>query len=280
MKEIALVHLVWQPAGLEPFRQFLSSYQEQPAGIDHTLLVVYNGFSSQSASQHRDLASEFPHQELHLSRPVRDIEAYFQAAHGIDARYVCFVNSYSMPLADGWLRMLHEKINQPGIGAVGATGSWESLYTNHLQIQLSRTRWTAIDWAKFLPRQWRLRRYRADFAPAPTPHLRSNSFMIERSRWLALRRAGLRTKWGTWRFESGREGMTSQLREQGLEVTVVGRNGVGYAHQEWPESHSFRMGVQANLLVADNRTRQYDNAPPDLRAQLGHLAWGAAFRDS
>jgi hypothetical protein len=127
---------------------------------------------------------------------------------------------------------------------------------------------------KSVYRQLNLRRYESNFRPAPNPHLRSNAFMLERSRWLSLRPASLRTKWATWLFESGKRGLTPRLTAQGLEVLVVGRDGRGYRSGEWDQSKTFRKGDQVNLLVSDNRTRQYDEAPDDMKRYMRRLAWG------
>jgi len=190
---------------------------------------------------------------------------------------LCFLNSYATMLTPGWLRKLYGHATQPGVGAAGATGSWESFYTNYLlRVTELGPPTSPTARATHLARLWRLRRYRAHFRPAPNPHLRSNAFMIERSRWLALSHSSLKTKWSTWLFESGKAGMTPQLAAQGLEVVVVGRNGRGYSRDEWPASGTFRSGDQANLLVADNRTRQYAEAGEEGRRHLSRLAWGAA----
>jgi hypothetical protein len=68
--------------------------------------------------------------------------------------------------------------------------------------------------------------------------------------------------------------LTTQLTAQGLEVVVVGRDGRGYSANEWPNSKTFRSAEQGNLLVADNRTRQYADADEELKQYLRELAWG------
>jgi hypothetical protein len=69
--------------------------------------------------------------------------------------------------------------------------------------------------------------------------------------------------------------MTRQLWARGLQTLVVGRDRRALPPQRWAESATFRSGGQANLLVADNRTRQWDAADPAERAHLSRLAWGA-----
>ena len=275
MSEIEVVHLVWKPAGLEPFRDFLRSYREHPAEIDHSLLVLFNGFRGDDLTNHRALLSGIPHRELVAPRSVSDLRAYFWSAGQAEGRFLCFVNSYSTLLAAGWLRKLHENVIRPGVAAAGATGSWESFYSNYLVRMEGVGRLKSLpDWAKHLNRLRKLRRYRTNFQPVPNPHLRTNAFIIERSRWLGLLPGSLRTKWATWLFESGKKGMTPQLTTHGQQVVVVGRDGLGYTHEVWPQSNTFRQDAQANLLVADNRTRQYDEADAEMRLYLRQLAWG------
>ncbi len=276
MSEIEVVHLVWAAAGIEPFRDFLVSYRQHPPGVDHDLVVLYKGFVADGLSEHQTLLADVPHRELRMPFEARDLGAYFWAAERCTGRYLCFINSYSTLLADGWLRTLHDRAIQPGVGAVGATGSWESFYSNYRR-RLADLGPPAslMDQIKHLNRLRKLRRYRTNFDPAPNPHLRSNAFMIERSRWLGLQRSELKTKWQTWLFESGKRGMTAQLGASELEVYVVGRDGRSYPKDSWPESGTFRLGRQDNLLVSDNRTRQYDKADDAGKQYLRELAWGA-----
>jgi hypothetical protein len=74
-------------------------------------------------------------------------------------------------------------------------------------------------------------------------------------------------------LEGGSRSLTRQVQAQGLEALVVGRDGVGYPPGRWPESGTFRRGEQANLLVADNRTRHYQEGGRLTRAGLSWLAW-------
>ncbi len=70
------------------------------------------------------------------------------------------------------------------------------------------------------------------------------------------------TKRGAWALESGRRSITRQVWERGLETLVVGRDGQAYERDRWFDSATFRSGGQRNLLIADNRTRQFDDATP------------------
>ena len=55
---------------------------------------------------------------------------------------------------------------------------------------------------------------------------------------------------------------------------VVGRDGRSYERDRWRESATFRSGGQRNLLIADNRTAQYEQADPAFKRRLEQMAWG------
>jgi hypothetical protein len=59
-----------------------------------------------------------------------------------------------------------------------------------------------------------------------------------------------------------------------LRPVVAGRDGRVFDVPGWPRSATFRAGDQANLLVADNRTDDWERATPERRAELTRMAWG------
>lgn len=202
----------------------------------------------------RAAASGLDHDELHMPRRRLDLAAYADVAEERAEPWLFFCNSNSELLAGGWLATMLEHALRPGIGLVGATASYESFYT------------AAALWEK------PLRRLRFD--PFPNPHVRTNGFLIERELMLDLHWPKVRRKHAAWALESGRRSVTAQIAERGLEPVVVGRDGEAYERDRWPDSGTFRSGDQSNLLIADNRTRQYDDASPEDRRMLARLAWG------
>jgi hypothetical protein len=276
MSDVDLVHLVWKAAGIGPFQRFLEAYRRHSAGVEHQMIVLYNGFAEEDdLGAYRELLGGLRHHELQVPRPVQDIEAYFWAARRTDSRYVSFLNSHSEVLAPDWLLQLCRHVEPRGVGAVGATGSWESMYTNYIRASTNApTKWFGERLARTLKRQWKERFLSARFDPYPNAHLRTNAFLIERERWLSLHAGSFATKWDAWGFESGKQSLTRRLLAHGLDVVVVGRNGVAYAKDEWKASGTFRRDNQRNLLVADNRTRQYAEAGDEDKRYLASLAWG------
>lgn len=300
MSDLCVVHLVWKPLGPAFLRRFLEAYRRVDAGRPHRLLVVLNGFAGDDAGPWRALLEAVPHEELVLGSPVQDIPAYVEAARHAEAETLCFCNSYSEPLVDGWLAMLHARLVQPGVGLVGASGSWESHRSNleHLvspsgvlarvadrlapgrvavaradaRQAISGPRRSAWERLRHLRRE--LARARERFEPFPSPHVRTNGFMVRRALFTGLHVAPVRDKQDALEFESGRASLTRQVEARGLDVLVVGRDGRGYAPPDWWHAGAYRSGDQYNLLISDNRTAEWAAMTPQQRARVSERTWG------
>jgi hypothetical protein len=254
MAEICVVHLVWAPLGPGPLERFAESYREHTAGADHRLLIAFNGFEGAEQLAHtKSLISDLDYEALRMPHRKLDLAAYIAIARQIESPVLCFLNSYSQPLDVGWLDKLAEHLDAPGVGLVGATGSYERLMAESRPL-------------RFVTRPW--------FDPFPNPHVRTNAFMMRRETMLSLKWGEVRTKMGAWRLESGKRSVTRQVWERDLDALVVGRDGKSYASELWHESNTFRSGGQQNLLVADNRTHEFTQADPAEQQRLAELAWG------
>jgi hypothetical protein len=245
-----LVYLSWTPYGLEPARRFLASYRAHPAGAPHRLLVAFAGPPGEDRGPWHRLFDEVEHERLELGTGM-DLDHYRTAAERVAAARYCFVNTVSAILADDWLGKLTTALDRPGVGIVGATGSYET---------------------PNVVRPGPLRRLRPGHEPFPNPHLRTNAFALERTLLVELDWPTGLGKLEAVRLEGGSHSLTRQARERGLEVLVVGRDGA-YPPPRWRQSRTFRSGEQENLLVADNRTRHYAEGGRLTRAGLRWLAW-------
>jgi hypothetical protein len=274
---LGVVHLVWAPLGPGPVRSFLRSYHAHPPGIAHELVIVLNGAPAEASQNRADgsgagalthdgLAAELAgteHRLIELERPVLDLAAYGLSARALNHPRLCFLNSYSVILADGWLANLAQALDDRGTGLVGATASWES------QSQWIRGR------ARYWPYQLaRLRSARRDYPRFPNPHIRTTAFMIERAILLGMNLDAAHDKRDAYLLESGRRSITRQVLERALRAVVVGRDGRVYGVKDWAASRTYRSGEQENLLVADRRTADWLTASPRLRRRLSRDAWG------
>lgn len=243
MIRTAVVHLVWSGAAASSLDRFLKSYDQHPAGVDHDLVFILKGFDNDLAGEAQRLAllGDRRYQTIDLRDTQMDLGDYRIAAEKLTHERLCFLNSHAEILADDWLKKLITVLDMaPSAGMVSATGSHE---------QTSRE------------------------TPFPNVHLRTNGFLIERRRFLDALAPDLTTKAGCGAFEAGPNSLTQQIIQDGLIPYVVDRQGRAWPPESWAESHTFRMGGQENLLIADNRTRAWKEADIPMRDYLETLAW-------
>lgn len=273
MAKLAVIHLVRAANGLAVLQEFVTSYRLFPAGAEHELVLLCKGFTDERALVgHRDLLQGIPHRTLLVADRGLDIGSYREALQHCDHDLLCFLNSFSRILAADWLAKLAAPAQLPEVGLSGATGSWESLLTSLRALAGDRERGLLRRSVSLV----RARREARNYQPFPNPHVRTNAFLARRELLLSLRWPTVRSKANALAFESGVDGLTAQVRRRGLQVLIVGRDGVAQGQEHWPTSRTFRTGNQDNLLVADNQTAAWQRAPAAERQWLARQSWGAA----
>jgi hypothetical protein len=298
MRDIGVIYLCRFAEGEEPVRRFLRTYRNHAAGVDHDLHIVFKGFEDRASfDSYRMLFDGVDINAIVIEDSGFDLGAYAQAAQLVSNRRLIFLNTFSQIRGMNWLDHFNRVLDQPGVGIVGATGSLQSnpgsyertLYRVGLRIFDGLARYmgrrNAVVGAS-LPLTMQSRsRWRYVFSPFyyvyliskftryPNPHIRTNAFMLDRAQFLALKFPAFKKKEHALLFESGRWSLTRQLAACGLRAMVVGRNGQAYSADQWRASGTFWSGNQSNLLIADNRTCEYDESSPEMRSYLEHLAW-------
>jgi len=226
------------------FAAFLKSLRRYPAGMPYRPVVIQKGYAPGFI---HPLTSSWPTPDGCTPEIVEvpykgfDLDAYRKAAQAIDSPMLLFFNSYSRILAADWLNKLYSAAKSLGPGAVvGATGSWEAL---------------------------------GEHTTFPNVAIRTNAFMIERDRFLSFTHP-FDTKRDTNLFEAGPDSMTKNIRASGGRVAIVDRDGRVIEPEDWPEAGVFRSGNQEKLLVADNRTMDYQCVSLRRRMRRARLAFG------
>jgi hypothetical protein len=218
---IAVVYLDRFKNGPMPWVTFKSSYDQNPAGVDHTLIPIRKGVGG------------------HVSDMGYDLGAYRFAARRLeDYTHFLFLNSFSEILCPYWLLRFAQAFT-PGVGIVGATASQET-FRNESKPPLRRTIGNLF------------------FGPYPNPHIRTTGFMIRRDVMLEIWPSCFLSKYSCYIFESGKNGLTRRIEKLGLLPLVVGRNGQTYTMRELDYANVFRQGMQENLIISDNKTKSWN----------------------
>lgn len=214
---------------LKSCERFAVSYRRFRPGMEHRLYVIFKGFAgSGELAAARNQFAPIDYEPVHLGDERFDIGAYIEWANQIAERVICPINTASEILCQDWLAKLSANLALPGVGLVGATGSYETQRETD----------------------------GINYPPFPNVHIRSNAFMMERREFCDFTKGMvIKDKTDAFRFESSRNSLTRHVLDQGKDVLLVGRNGRGYSPEFWPRSDTFRQGRQTNLLVGDNQTR-------------------------
>lgn len=268
---IDVIHLVYRPFGLDPFRRFIASYREHPAGTDHRLLVAFKGFVDETDTlPWRALLDDVPHDAVLVPDGGLDIGSYLTLAASSSADLLCLFNSRSVILANDWLAKLGGALAAQGGGAVAATGSWQGFASDPWRRHYPTRR---RGWARGIQRAILARWTWLSFPPFPNPHLRTNAMLLPRRLLLSLGLRPPQSKRHAMAFESGWHGLSRTLRRRKLPIALVGRDGRSFAIEDWPTSDIFWQGGQNELLVADNQTEMFAAADSVRQAELSDYAW-------
>jgi hypothetical protein len=310
--DLQVVYLLWAPLGETVVQRFADSYRAQPAGVEHRLVVLCNGFDGPNDARlvaaQRELEG-IEYTTIILDDSVLDLAAYRIAAERLSPARCCFLNSFSTILAPGWLAHLSEALDAPDVGLVGASGSWGSM-RSWVRFQFGfggayarpfsdRKRTIRILGAiaqrnltepppsgslapklRTLESILMLQTVRnavaqsRGFRPFPSPHVRSTGWMIDSETVAQLRLDSLESKVATYRLESGADSLTAQVQGLGLRTLVVDRQGREFDPGDWPASRTFWQGRQENLMIADKQTGHYDEVDDAGRYVLAGFAWG------
>ena len=239
--DTAVVHLLRRCNPPETFVRFVESYRRTAESFPHDLIVIFKGFDIGEEAWALEALAGVRFQRVDWPDVEFDLGPYLHFGRSLPYRYFCFLNSWSYILAENWLTKLSDALRElPQAGVVGATGSWLSIFGDR---------------------------------PFPNHHLRTNSFLISKELLCQLRSWPMRDKLDTYRFESGANGMTSQLLELGLEPYVVDCHGRGWRKEEWNKSRTYCSSDQEGLLIADNQTNAYQYGISRRRRRLMRSAW-------
>jgi hypothetical protein len=305
----SVVHLVRRNTPLAVFERFLESYRRNEAGVEHRFVLLCKGFSSAAElAPVLERLDGLRAERIDVPDDGYDLTAYRVAAAALTPSRCCFLNSYSTILAANWLAHLHAALELPGVGLVGASGSWGShrsfarfalgLGGPYARVYADRRATTATfdsigaggdepppSPSSPPPRRNRFASHRElafavyqqfhGFSPFPAPHVRSTGFMLDAASAVALLGLPLATKFDTYRAESGAASVSARVERSGSRLLVVDRDGNSHGAEDWPDSRTFWQGEQEQLMIADKQTDSYSMGNDEQRLALSRFAWGS-----
>ena len=269
-KSLAVVHLVVRELGIDFFREFISSYREFDAGVDHVLILALKQFGcDEDFLPYQTELAGIAYEVVHVPDFGHDIGSYVSIAKQTDFQRYCFINSKTELNADKWLKMLTDEQDKHPHGIAGSTGSWQSLASDALKYGPHKRPAVVMNVRRVLGYLW----LRRKFPKFPNPHIRTNVFVVSRDIFLSLNFGNIGSKDDTWKLESGQSSISRQIKARGGELLVVDSQGRSYRPESWAGSGTFWQDSQQGLLAKDRQTRIYEQAKQTERSAMTAEAW-------
>ena len=298
-KELNVVFLIWVPYGIKYLESFIKSYLSFPSNVEHDLVILFNGCQNDGEIEeyHRFLKNSGISYSYLIMRSGQDILAYRFAAENLSSKYLLFFNTYAEILSDNWGLYYLNTIKAGDVGLAGATGSWQSKSSWVFQ----RVRWIFASESAIKKNISYFASKKVKIGPVsllvpprltllgalikslpdifsypyfPNAHLRTNSFIVERTFWLDFRFNSVRNKKEAYRMESGNNSFTRQTIQKGKKVLIINRLGQTFEPSKWVYSGTSWIGDQENLLVSDNFTKLYQQEDGETRITMSKSVWG------
>jgi hypothetical protein len=264
--EIGVCYLARVADGVDPLIRFLESYEKFNSGIEHDLIIGFKaGILPSENDRAKEIFSKIKHIAIALPDKGYDIGAYFEMAKIVNYKYLLFLNTFSEIKIEFWLKIYIDALVEKKSEFLGTTASWQSSYSGKY-CNLHKKIKSIPDILVWLKTLWA-------YPIFPSPHVRTNAFIVRRDLFLNLKRNDFKKKEDTYLFENGRNSMTNQLKSLGFEVAVVGSDSVVYQIPDWEESKTFWTGNQNNLIVSDNQTRDYELGTEKHKNYLNSCGW-------
>jgi len=243
--QLTAIYVARYKEGIYNYCRFMDSLRR--TRDDFRLFIVYKGFPDIETAYENwhPLASVPTVGTCMMADQGYDLTAYRHGVERVNSPIVVCFNTHTEILNPRWPSIYADALNNPTVGLVGATGSWESFQKGWLRRLL--------------------------FPPWPNPHVRTNAFAMRRDLLLKVWPRWFHTKQRCYLFESGHNSLTRRVWREGLKPVVVTGSNV-YDWWNWRD-----LNYRSNnfgLIAADNQTRRFHELSPAGQSLLHEITWG------
>ncbi len=266
-----VTYIAYEPYGKNYLLRFIEKYKKYQSGYDHDLVICFKQFKSKDAIEEWEniiIQENIKFIKFDDSSEINDFDvgSYFRISENFSNRHILFLNTYSKPNSNNWLRIYINHYEDKSI--VGATASMSSLSSQFLNFFYNNKH------SKFQQIRWGLKHlmYVQLF---PNPHIRTTAFFIKAKDLLSIKynKKKFIKKINTNYFEGGRRGLSNQLLKKGFKLILVNSDDKSFLIHEWKNSETFCLGSQKKLLFIDNRTEEYEKSSYEDRLKVSKFCW-------
>jgi len=281
---ISLVYLCrGKDAGISAAEKFIHHYLMYDPGCEHDLVVIFKGWDNALTKEKDKLMLQFDKLSasyIELEDDGFDWAAFMRVTPMLETDFVCYLNTFSRPLTNFWLKNFYECIKIDDVGMCGATGSYKAWRFSFpfFELKPSLIRIYPFKIIKRLINHFLLFGY---YPKKYCPHLRSNGFVTERKIFLDFISTTKipKSKRDCYKLESGTSSFSDFVMSLNKRLVVIDKKGNQYDVQDWISSKTYCSPNQPELCIADNNTDHYDKQSILNKKQMEYDAWGKIIHD-
>tara|TARA_B100000579_G_C22825950_1_gene853137 strand:- start:412 stop:1221 length:810 start_codon:yes stop_codon:yes gene_type:complete len=267
MNYILVVYLISIYDDRKNLKKFIDHYKQHDPGVDHELLICFKNFNKNDPIFEIQELKELKFTKFFDYKNYNDYDwgSYRRIASNFEDKIIFFMNCHSFPIVNNWLKIFIDNYRPKTLLGPGASN--ESMVQSALNGIHSNKKFKSFLYA--------LSNF-VDFPLFPNPHIRSNCFMLSSKDFLNLKLSNKYrfNKKGTWINESGRNGMTNQLKKKNFKVFVVNAEGKLFDEKNWIKSSTYALNNQKKLIVSDKFSRIYEELSEEEKFKYTKLVWG------
>ena len=281
---ISLVYLCrGKDNGFEAAQKFIEHYSMYDSGCKHELIVIFKGWDKTKEMHKQNIKLQFQLLDakfVELDDDGFDWGAYMRVTPMLESDFICFLNTFSRPLSNFWLKNMHDCIKAKDIGICGATAAYKAWRFSFpfFEFRLG----SIISYPLKIIRRLINHFYLLNHYPKQyCPHIRSNGFILEREIFIDFIKTTKIpiSKRDCYKLESGNSSLSNYVMNLNKRLILIDKNGFGYDIEDWINSKTYCSPGQPELCIADNNTDLYDRSNIPNKKQMEHDVWGKIIHD-
>ena len=266
MRKITALYLSTNYTKIINLKNFILNYKKFKSGIKHQLVICFKNLDSKELNKRKKLLKKVEYVEYIDPSQKNDHEwgSIARASHKFNPSIFFYINDYSYPIKNNWLKIIASKYKKKRIiGCSASFSSWasNSYYRNHGDNYLTYL-YKYLYFNIFIPK-------------FPNPNLRANGLLFHTSDYIKfINGKTIDSKKKSLLLESGYKSFTNYFEKKNYEILVVNSDGKLFKKKEWKNSNTFAFKNQEKLIISDKDTRNYAKLNSKSKSKKQITVWG------
>jgi hypothetical protein len=266
MKKIIVTYLSSKYVEAKLLSKFIYNYKRFKSGYNHKLIICFKNLTDEELKKRLKRLKNIKCEIFIDPSNKNDHEwgSLKRICEKNKNNYFFFLNDYTYPVCNNWLKMISGIIKFNRI--IGCSASNSSHFSNAFYRHKNDNYFLAI---------LKLLKYFFFFPKFPNPHIRATGFLIHAKNYLKfIQNKSIKTKFQSLLLESGKKSLTNYFIKKNYELIVVNNKGKIFYKNEWKLSETFSYKNQSGVIMSDNKIRKYSLLNKRLKLKDSHKCWG------